>query len=135
MTPADLPIAISSRMRVDADTGCWLWIGYTHRGYAQIHSRRGHRVTYELFVGAIPEGLEIDHLCANVGCINPAHLEPVTHDENMRRRAERQTHCKRGHEFNESNTYRYPGKDGSVRRCCRACNRMAVAQSKLRRAS
>lgn len=44
-----------------------------------------HRVAYELWVGPIPEGMELDHRCKVRACINPAHLEPVTHAENMRR--------------------------------------------------
>lgn len=44
-----------------------------------------HRLSYELFVGPIPDGYELDHLCRNRGCVNPAHLEAVTHRVNVLR--------------------------------------------------
>jgi hypothetical protein len=69
---------------------CWLWKGCRNSsGYGFVHfkgkSQGAHRVAYELTHGAIPEGAELDHLCRNRPCCNPAHLEPITHDENMRR--------------------------------------------------
>jgi len=74
-------------------TGCWEWTGHRRqRNYGSIGiGRRGrvtaHRFVYEHTIGPIPEGLEIDHLCCNQSCVNPLHLEPVTHRENMRRYA------------------------------------------------
>jgi hypothetical protein len=85
-----------------------------------------HRAVYEMEVGPIADGLEIDHLCRNRGCVNPAHLEPVTHKENVLRGATVpglnavKTHCLRGHEFDEENT-RHIARNG--RRVCRACMR------------
>jgi hypothetical protein len=106
-----------------ADDECWVWPGARNRlGYgAAKHegkSYRAHRLVYQLRVGPIPDGLVLDHLCRNRACVNPAHLEPVTNAENLRRAVERRTHCKQGHEFTPENTYH--GKDG---RSCRICGR------------
>ncbi|WP_338185886.1 HNH endonuclease signature motif containing protein [Jatrophihabitans sp.] len=79
---------------VDQSGPCWTWTGVRHRtrGYGRFYvgGRGGryvqaHRWSYEHFVGPIPDGLEIDHLCAVTSCVNPAHLEAVTPDENKRR--------------------------------------------------
>jgi HNH endonuclease len=74
-------------------TGCWIWVKARHEtGYGMVampgqrHSF-AHRAAYEAFVGAIPAGLEIDHLCRVRACCNPEHLEPVTRQENARRAA------------------------------------------------
>lgn len=72
------------------DAGCWVWTGCRlPSGYGRISIGRetfnAHRVSYELFVGPIAHGLEIDHTCRNKSCVNPAHLEAVTHVENIRR--------------------------------------------------
>lgn len=117
------------KVRFDETTGCLEWTASKVHGYGQMFVARGkspalaHRVAYEEFVGPIPEGLQIDHLCRNRGCVNPYHLEPVTQRENLLRgegfagRQARQTHCKRGHEFTAENTHR--GSKGE--RVCRAC--------------
>ena len=77
--------------RIDKSGACWLVNrGTTNgRGYARIidGGRRmlAHRLMYERYIGAIPEGLELDHLCSNTRCVNPEHLEPVTHRVNLMR--------------------------------------------------
>jgi hypothetical protein len=119
-----------------SDDGCWRWLGSCDKhGYGKFsptHGRSGvlaHRHVYELLIGPIPADFDLDHLCRVITCVNPDHLEPVTHAENMRRRYEPQTHCKRGgHEFTPENTY-----TGQGRRACRACQRAAVARYKIRR--
>lgn len=75
--------------------GCWLWLGKLgSKGYGLAHvengQRQAHRVAYELAIGQIPDGLEMDHLCNVRRCVNPEHLEPVTHAENIRRRYRRE---------------------------------------------
>lgn len=67
--------------------GCWPWQGFTDFNSYGRFSRYGlaHRFAYEFLVGPIPKGLEIDHLCRNKSCVNPDHLEAVTHRENIRR--------------------------------------------------
>jgi len=115
------------------DYGCWEWTGaMASNGYGTFHVpgtksnvTRSHEFSYHLFVGPVPDGLELDHLCHNPKCINPDHLEPVTHQENMTRgllfNSNRgnclKTHCIHGHPFDELNTY--VGKDGH--RHCKTC--------------
>lgn len=109
---------------------CWRWTGSKTRGGYGVLAKyfvksRGfnttaHRIAYELHVGPIPDGLEIDHLCANRECANPEHLEAVTHQENERRKHLRnppQTSFRCGHPFEESNWYVLT--NGS--RYCRIC--------------
>jgi hypothetical protein len=116
--------------KVDAYGDCWLWTAYkTPEGYGQFwHERRNegaHRYAYESLVGGIPDGYELDHLCRVPNCVNPDHLEPVTHRENLLRgpttisnRLRRRTHCRYGHEYTPENTDIRPGY-----RRCRACTK------------
>jgi hypothetical protein len=118
---------------------CWEWDGARMpNGYGKWtfsketgKSRLAHRIAYELFVGPIPAGLQIDHLCRNRGCVNPAHLEAVPGVVNNRRgnslsaQRRRQTHCKRGHLFDHKNTYLKPGTDYRICRRCMALWQMS----------
>ncbi len=116
---------------VIADNGCWVWTGGKARGGYGKTTHNGkcgvaHRFVYEEMVGPVPAGLQLDHLCRNPACINPAHLEPVTPKENLMRGNTLQkanaakTHCPQGHEYTHENTYRHA--DG--RRVCIACRRI-----------
>lgn len=103
------------------EDGCWKWTGATNGRYGtfSFHGRKGvyaHRYSYEFYKGQIPDGLTIDHLCRNILCVNPDHLEAVTQHENNTR-AHLKTHCKRGHAYDEENTR--INKDGSKH--CRKC--------------
>jgi len=102
--------------RVEKTNTCWFWTGYiTKYGYGHIsmngHLQRVHRIAYELLVGKIPEGFQLDHLCRNRDCVNPKHLEVVTSKINVLRGIgltainKRKTHCLNGHEFTPKNTY------------------------------
>lgn len=75
--------------KVDVRGPCWEWTASTRYGYGQFmvgnRSMLAHRFAWQMLVGPIPDGLELDHLCRNPACVSPDHLEPVTHRENMRR--------------------------------------------------
>jgi len=123
----------SERIAFEPNSGCWLWVGALDPcGYGRITSgprknvkeEKAHRVSYRERHGAIPDGKELDHKCRVRCCVNPDHLEAVTHLENMRRGIvgtwqKARTHCPRGHEYSAENTYTEHG-----RRHCRECGRI-----------
>jgi hypothetical protein len=121
-----LPDYIEARIERAADD-CWNWTGCLNdKGYGLIsfggRNYRAHRIVWELFNGPFPRGLEADHLCRNRRCVNPAHIEPVTHQENMRRgnggaHFAAKTHCPQGHPYAGDNLY--TRSDGA--RVCKAC--------------
>jgi hypothetical protein len=90
-----------TRYIIDANTGCWLWqLSLSIQGYGMLQLNFGrdkqtgkrrvrtmvaHKLMWETKYGPVPKGLELDHLCRNPRCVNPEHLEAVTHEENMRR--------------------------------------------------
>lgn len=114
---------------------CWEWTASKAHGYGYFNGSRAHRFAYELLVGPIPDGLVIDHLCRNRGCVNPDHLEPVTQRENTMRGYSfsrlhaRKTHCIRGHEFTPENTK--TRSNGA--RICRECMRLHALRQNARR--
>lgn len=120
--------------------GCWIWTGSQNGGYGQVkvdgRTRYTHRHFYELLIGPIPEGLQIDHLCKQTTCCNPEHLEPVTPAENNRRSDSpsalhaRQTRCVNGHELTEDNVYRRPNGARRCRTCTLATNDKAPSRQR-----
>ena len=121
-------------------TGCWEWIKATNEdGYGTIYVGLGkhvkaHRFSYELYNQLIPKGLEIDHICGIRCCVNPQHLEIVTHIANILRSNcppainARKTKCIRGHTFSIHNTY-YE----TTGRRCRLCHSMKMKNLRIKR--
>lgn len=110
---------------------CWVWMGILnnwHYGHFRFNGKRylTHKFAWKIKRGEVPLGKELDHLCNLPKCVNPNHLEAVTHQENMRRGLNsptgtnfRKTHCIYRHEFNQENTeIRYNGF-----RRCKICHR------------
>lgn len=140
------PLADRFWAKVAKTPTCWLWTGARYSGgYGLLRAADGrntpaHRVAYELLIGPIPDGLEIDHVrdrgCRHRNCVNPAHLEAVTHRENVCRGATfaaaniRKTHCVHGHPLSGANLY-IPARGG---RECRACRAAAARRFRAREA-
>ncbi|WP_199822320.1 HNH endonuclease signature motif containing protein [Streptomyces albus] len=131
------------KVEYDPESGCWVFTGAKiPTGYGLIGYRRkmtyAHRLSYELFFGAIPDGLVIDHVkargCRHRSCVNPRHLQPVTQKTNLRRgntlaaANAAKTHCPQGHEYTPENTYDY-GRG----RVCKTCRRESMHKYKARK--
>lgn len=110
--------------KVELGETCWEWTGAKTLGYGRfnIEGRAyfAHRLAYEYLIGSIPPKLHLDHLCRNKACVNPHHLEPVSHAENMHRT--QSPRCRRGHLFT-----RYP----SGRKVCRTCKAQRRAAARI----
>lgn len=148
-----LPERFWNNVTTDPETGCWNWTAAKDRlGYGRIGrpkhggTRLSHRHAFLVLVGPIESRLVLDHLCRNPSCCNPAHLEPVTQGENLRRSPTIGTKknappcCPSGHEFTEDNTLYKQATDrhGNPRRhrICKTCNRRACSEyGKRRRAN
>ena len=141
------PIAERLWPRVDKSAGpdgCWVWTGARRNGfgYGEIWSGGNegrplvtHRVAWEATRGPVPEGMQLDHICKNAACCNPAHLRVVTPRQNYVDFSDsphalnaKKTHCKHGHEFTPENTRwvtiahrNKHGKRTGKTKVCRAC--------------
>lgn len=138
-TPEALPPRFQAKIVVN-HAGCWEWQGSLTDGYGRARMGRGrrplaHRIIWELLVGKVPAGLHLDHLCRVRHCVNPAHLEPVTHRENVRRGNgacgvhARATHCPQGHAYEGDNLVLR--RNGA--RTCRACKNIQNQAYKRRK--
>lgn len=129
MKKIDQVAAFNSGYEIDTTSSCWVWQGkLNNRGYPMISNKYAHRIGYELLVGSIPLGHEVDHLCFNPKCVNPQHLEAVTPLVNMRRAFARITHCPKGHEYTDANVFwKKTGK--YLARNCRECNRLRCSKN------
>lgn len=122
-----------SRVTED-ENGCWIFSKANSKGYAAFYENgapiEGHLWAWRLFIGDVPDGLTLDHLCRVRVCVNPWHLDPVPHRVNILRGIgpaainARRTQCVNGHPFTSENTYLTP--DG--RRQCRVCIRLRDRQ-------
>lgn len=124
---------VFDKIQTDTSTGCWMWTASVSGGggYGQVWvgangpgspMRAAHIVVWELLVGPVPDGLQLDHLCRVRRCCNPSHLEPVTQAENIRRGVSppavnaRKSVCPKGHPLSQRSGGRY----------CATCNRERV---------
>ena len=140
-SPVDMPDRVAYFLaRVEKGADCWEWMGQRNAtGYGVMflgkrdgkailgeHSTLAHRMAYWLWVGPIPDGMVVDHLCRNRACVKPGHLEAVTQSLNAIR-GNATTHCPKGHEYTPENTYAGQKK---CKTCTRARQREAYARSK-----
>lgn len=132
-----------AKYHVDDESGCWLWDATKNRGgYGNFkfhgHMITAHRWRWERQYGTVPSGLELDHLCRTPHCVNPGHLEAVTHRENSLRgnsphaQNARKTHCKWGHPLAGGNLY-LSYRNGFPNRQCRTCRRRRVRKCESKR--
>lgn len=128
-----LPVYIENKIVRLPESGCWVWMGsLDSHGYGDLRNRKPrlvHKFVYEYLCGLVPEGLELDHLCRTHCCVNPYHLDPVTHKENCQRGKVGQYKkefwsnakiCKHGHPWTLESTYIRP--DNGLR-YCKICRR------------
>lgn len=147
--PGRKPIASEIRFEkfiaYEPNTGCWLWLGARSGGnngkneYGIFDSEYAHRFSYKLYKGNIPEKFQIDHLCKNKLCVNPDHLEAVTHKVNTLRAGSvsainsRKTHCHKGHIFDEKNTWLEYKNGKKIARHCRKCHAANESVKRLKK--
>lgn len=125
--------------KVHKTKSCWFYMdGLNHNGYGQFwtgtNNVRAHRFSYEILIGPIPKGMQLDHICRNRNCVNPKHLEVVTQKENVLRGIgltainSRKKFCIRGHPLTPENTY-----NSRKQRTCKKCRIVSVMRYKKKR--
>ena len=124
--------------KIEKTETCWNWLGeLNEKGYGRVvfcgKKRSAHRFLYELLKKKVSLGLEIDHLCRNRKCVNPNHLEEVTHKENMKRawavRIKDTPNCPKGHPYDKNNLYMIvERKTGKTWRSCRECRKLNIRE-------
>ena len=146
LTLTDLPRALVQRINVHGgvpakplrpvEGECWTFASWHNSaGYPYMHrdgrDQPAHRIVYRAATGADLTGLDLDHVCRNVACVNPNHEEPVTHAENQRRLGEAQTACRRaGHDWTDPRNVR---TRPNGRRYCAECDRISLRERYARR--
>ena len=143
-----LPVRFWAKIYVVQYTGvegqCWEWRAARNRGgYGQTNRRsqprEAHRRSWEALVGPVPDGYQLDHLCRNRACVRPAHLEPVTRRENVRRGISppalnaRKTHCKQGHRLSGANLSITSSGNRECKMCRRKWNRRNMRRYRARK--
>ncbi|PXH62351.1 HNH endonuclease signature motif containing protein [Klebsiella variicola] len=138
--PASTESRLLSKVEKDLETGCWIFTGSRlPSGYGILWNGArptgAHRISFQLYKGEIPAGKEIDHICNNRSCVNPAHLQAISHKENIHKSSTlmgvnaRKSHCKRGHPLNGENLHITP----LGARQCKECMRMHARNAKARK--
>ena len=119
-------------LRLDTSDECWRWLGAhsqpSGRPVVGINGMGGidyvYRIQYRRYVGEIPDGMTIDHLCMNGWCCRPDHLQLATHSDNAKAWNAARTHCDKGHEMTPENSYRRPDRPNAAGPgLCRECRK------------
>lgn len=131
-----LPQNLQDKIISEPMSGCWLWTGALNGdGYGNAWMNKkpilAHKATYQICVGEVPKGMELDHSCKVRSCVNPHHVEPVTHQQNVLRGSSPaavhaiKTHCPKGHPYSGENLKIAHKKNGMIHRRCFICARAA----------